>query len=165
MVTRFLSKHFVAVLIPLVLAAQASQAFAQAGSTGGTIGKADKSISGGEPEPHASQRAKPATRPAAVEKRPSALQRPRAVHEQKRETSKGSKVLYNPTINGIHVDWCMTTDYNSQCGEASATALCRGRGFSRSTHYDWHLSSPTYRQGEHNICRGNCGALTEVTCE
>jgi hypothetical protein len=54
----------IAVLAALVVTATSDASFAQAGSTGGTIGKRDKSISGDEETPRASPRRKnPSARP------------------------------------------------------------------------------------------------------
>jgi hypothetical protein len=50
-------------------AAGASGAFAQAGSTGGTIGKTDKSVSGGEEAAHPRESAEPDSRPTKPRER------------------------------------------------------------------------------------------------
>jgi len=51
------------------------------------------------------------------------------------------------------------------CGDVAAKTFCRSKGFSRAASFKWTLSAPTYRQGDRDICSGNCGAFTEVTCE
>jgi hypothetical protein len=53
----------IAVLAALVVTATSDASFAQAGSTGGTIGKQHKSISGDEEAPSASPRRNPPARP------------------------------------------------------------------------------------------------------
>jgi hypothetical protein len=118
-------------------------AFAQAGSTGGTLGKTDKSASGGEEQ----QQTKP-----------------------RRSRIVGPKTFQNPTINGIRVDVCLGKLIEgitgTGCYAPAADAWCRSKGLSRAISFTNEMTSPTYRQGEHSICRvATCAAFTEIVCE
>lgn len=139
-------------VIVLLLSGAPTDIFAESGSTGGSIGNGNKTLSGSDTQ----QPQKPVVHP---------------VHRRAHETApvaagpRGPKVLVNPTIRGIRVDWCMTSALDDTCGEVAATTLCRSRGYTRSINFKWHIDPPTYRQGEHSVCSGTCGAFTEVTCE
>jgi hypothetical protein len=144
-----------AALLGLFAVGQQSDAFAQAGSTGGTIGKHDKSISGGEEA--IGTDSKP-TRKAKRE--PDGLGRTKPQDE----LSGTPKTFRNPTLRGVGVDWCMSADMGG-CGQVAATTWCRSKGLSKATDFKWKAMSPVYRQGDNNICNGFCGGFTQVTCE
>lgn len=141
----------------LMAYASGSPLFAQAGSTGGTVGKTDKSVSGGKEQRLKLRHSKPEKKKHAV---PEQASQP----NPNPEAIRGPVVLHNPTINGMRVDWCMTTDW-SECGEVSASTLCQTKGLSRAIDFKWRVNPPTYRQGTRDICEGLCGAFTQVTCE
>jgi hypothetical protein len=134
-------------------ASAASGAFAQAGSTGGTLGNTDKSISGERHEPpqESAPRHK-ATKPAARADAPV-------------KSTGGPKTFQDPRINGARVDWCLTPDLGPGCGQSSANAWCTSKGFSHATSFNWSVQSTAYRQSDHTTCNGYCGAFTDVTCE
>ena len=134
--------------------ANVSSVLAQAGSTGGTIGKQDKSTSGSEE----------ADRPsvAAPAKRPTARKR-----EPTRPDSK-QKVFINPTIDGLPVDRCLT--YAADCNEPAASAWCRRKGMTRAT--GWKYENKTRMGhvvgasgGDHRDCNFGCDGFTQVICE
>lgn len=131
-------------------------AFAQAGSTGGTIGNTDKSVSGGE-ERHTRGPSKPGEKVRSV---PEGKGRPAVYHA----AIKQLLVLHKPTINGMRVDWCMTSDL-SECGDVSASTLCRSNGLTYAVGFKLSLNSRTYRQGSRDICQGMCAGFFEVECE
>jgi hypothetical protein len=139
----------------LAVVALTYMAFAQAGSTGGTLGNTDKSISGDREEPGHSS-----------EKGQVKIKRP---HASESASVVGPKVFVNPTINGVRVDHCLGNIVEglagTGCGEAAAAQWCRSKGMARAVSYHVELVAPTYRQGEHTICRTTCGAFTDVTCE
>jgi hypothetical protein len=132
-------------------AAQQQVAFAQAGSTGGVIGKQDKSASGGES----------ATEPRAPAKSRSKGKRPT-------DGSARSKVFENPTINGIRVDRCMTLE-QAGCNAPAANHWCRSKGFARATSWNWEINHPTIFQSPQSsvkVCdQSICGAFTRIMCE
>jgi|SRR5580704_8593968 hypothetical protein len=132
----------------------APNAFAQAGSTGGTLGNTDKSISGERQEPSSqgSARRHKAIKPA-----------PRA--DAPAKPTGGPKTFRDPRINGARVDWCMTPELGPGCGQSAANAWCTSKGFSRATSFNWIVQSAAFRQGDHTLCNGYCGAFTDVTCE
>jgi hypothetical protein len=135
--------------------ANASSALAQAGSVGGTIGKQDKSISGGE------EANGPDSKPTRkVDRAPDA----RSGKKPQAELSGTPKTFRNPTLRGVGVDWCVSADMGG-CGQIAATAWCRSKGLSKATDFKWKAMSPVYRQGDNNICSGFCGGFTQVTCE
>jgi hypothetical protein len=121
---------------------------AQPGSVGGTIGKGNKSISGGED-------AKPAETP---KKRPASAAKPAAA------APKGPQTFQNPMTNGLRTDLCQTATATG-CGEPSANMWCQRNGFKRAAAFQWGFGAPAWRQGENSRCDGPCGVLTEVTCE
>lgn len=127
-----------------LVCANASSALAQAGSTGGTIGKQDKSISGGV------ETNGPDSKPAR--KKPQ------------NERSGAPKTFHTPTLRGVGVDWCMSANMGG-CGQVAASTWCRSKGFSKATDFKWGAMSPVYRQGDNDICNGICGGFTQVTCE
>jgi len=69
------------------------------------------------------------------------------------------------SINGARVDWCMTPELGPGCGQSAANAWCTSKGFSRATSFNWIVQSAAFRQGDHTLCNGYCGAFTDVTCE
>jgi hypothetical protein len=132
--------------------ANASSALAQAGSTGGTVGKMDKSISGGEDQPAPLKlKSKGSAKPA--EKKLSSGDKGR----------RGQKVYINPTINGTRVDW--NSGEGAGMGQPAADAWCRSKGLTRSTSYAWEYHSPAVRIVTRTTCNGFCGAFTKVVCE
>lgn len=122
-------------------------AFAQAGATGGTIGKTDKSISETEP-------LKPA--------------RSRSRNQQPADTSARSNVFQNPTINGIRVDRCMKWGPVG-CGDPAANHWCRSKGFQRATSWSGEEIHPTIFQDPQSsvkVCDYFfCGGFTQIACE
>jgi hypothetical protein len=137
-----------------LVCAYASSARAQAGSTGGMIGKTDKSVSGGGDEP---------APPKLQSKAPA---RPRSADKKLSSDDKGTgrqKVFANPTINGIRVDW-YSGEGNTK-GQPAADAWCRSKGFTHSTSFAWEFHSPAIRIATRTTCSGFCGAFTKVVCE
>jgi hypothetical protein len=124
--------------------------FAQAGSTGGMIGKQGKSASGEDASP----------RPDSGQRRQQAPARPRAVTTP----ARGPQTFQNPMSNGMRTDLCQTAA-PSGCGEPAATMWCQRKGFKRAASFKWGFGAPAWRQGEGSRCNGPCGVLTEVTCE
>src|ERR1019366_6164027 len=135
--------------------ANASSALAQAGSTGGTIGNHDKSISGGTEA--IGTDSKPTRK---VKREPDGLGRTKPQDK----LSGTPKTFRNPTLRGVGVDWCMSADMGG-CGQVAATTWCRSKGLSKATDFKWKAMSPVYRQGDNEICKGFCGGFTQVTCE
>jgi hypothetical protein len=128
------------------------EAFAQAGSTGGTLGNSDKSVSGEREEPpDAGGRQHKASKPSERADVPA-------------KPAGGPKKFVDPRINGAHVNWCMTTQL-AGCGQTAANAWCESKGFSHATSFNWVVKSPAISQGDHVRCDGFCGAFTDVTCE
>jgi hypothetical protein len=129
-------------------------AFAQAGNTGGSIGKADKSISGGEEQP------------APPKLRSTAPARPRSADRKASSGDKGAggqKVFASPTINGIRVDWY--SGEGDTKGQPAADAWCRSKGFARAASFAWEFHSPAIRIVTRTTCSSFCGAFTQVVCE
>ena len=130
--------------------ANVSSALAQAGTTGGTIGKQDKSISGSE-EADRPRAAAPAKRPTARKREPT------------RPESK-QKVFVNPTINGIRVDRCLR--FASECNEPAATEWCRSKGFAHATEWKWDYVPETVGQSDGHRCNDPaCGGFSKISCE
>jgi hypothetical protein len=142
-------------LLALTHLVSANAALAQAGNTGGTIGKQDKSISGGE-----EANGPDSKRTRHVKRASGGLLRKRAQNEP----SGMPKTFRNPTLRGVGVDWCMSADMGG-CGQVAATTWCRSQGLSKATDFKWKTMSPVYRQGDGDICKGFCGGFTQVTCE
>jgi len=106
----------------------------QPGSTGGTIGKTDKSISGeGQPTPP-EQRSKRSVKTRDADKKNSPDSDDRG----------GPKAYSNPTLNGIRVDWCLGDSLRG-CGKPAADAWCRSRGHASSASFAWDYHSPAIR--------------------
>jgi len=127
-------------------------AFAQAGSTGGTLGNTDKSLSGAREEaPQEGGHQHKATKPAERTDAPA-------------KPTGGPKTFQDPKINGAHVNWCMTAQLGG-CGQTAANAWCESKGFSHATSFNWVVKSPAITQGDGVLCDGFCGAFTYVTCE
>jgi len=120
-------------------------AHAQAGSTGGTIGKTEKSISGGED-----------------------TEQPRQEPHRAPPQSARSKIFEKPTINNIRVDGCMKWG-PAGCGAPAANHWCRSKGFGRATEWDTERVHPTIFQDPESsvkVCDYFfCGAFTRVACE
>jgi hypothetical protein len=137
-----------------LVCANASSALAQAGSIGGTIGKQDKSISGG------TETNDPDSKPSRkMNREPDG-----PGSKRPRNESGGPRTFYNPTLRGVGVDWCMSANMGG-CGQVAASTWCRTKGFSKATDFKWGAMSPVYRQGDNDICNGICGGFTQVTCE
>ena len=133
----------IAVLAALVVIATSSASLAQAGSTGGSVGKTDKSVSGGE-EPHA----------RAISQKP---QHPKA------------HIFRRPLINGMAVDHCAKNSDQS-CDEPAATAWCRSKGFLRAVTWKFESVPRAFRLLDMTTCdtsssRLGCGGFTQITCE
>jgi hypothetical protein len=130
------------ILALLLAVAAADFALAQAGSTGGTLGKQDQSLSGDQA------------------KQPSPRQPAR-----KNIQKSGARTFNNPKINGIPVDNCLS--YAADCGEPSATAWCRSKGLRRAVTWDMAHMPQTYVQSGGIICGvlGPCGGFTRIVCE
>jgi hypothetical protein len=133
----------IAVLAALVVIATPSASLAQAGSTGGSVGKTDKSVSGGE-EPHA----------PAISQKP---QHPKA------------HTFLRPLINGMAIDHCAKNSDQS-CDEPAATAWCRSKGFLRATAWKFESVPRAFRLLDMTTCdtsssRLGCGGFTKITCE
>jgi hypothetical protein len=139
--SRAATKPLLAVIIFLASGALAFQA----GSTGGTIGKTDKSISGGE-----------GTKPPG--------EKPQRAPPQ----STKSKVFENPMINDIRVDGCMKWG-PVDCGAPAADHWCRSKGFARATDWSTERVHPTIFQDPQSsvkVCDYFfCGAFSRVVCE
>jgi hypothetical protein len=140
--SRTATKPLLAVIIFL---AGGSLAFAQAGSTGGTIAKTNKSISGGAEAEQPTQKS------------------PRAPPQAAR-----SRIFENPTINNIRVDGCMKWG-PVDCGAPAASYWCRSKGFGRATDWSVEKVHPTIFQDPHSsvkVCDYFfCGAFTRIVCE
>jgi hypothetical protein len=133
----------IAVLAALVVSATSSASLAQAGSTGGSVGKTDKSVSGGE-EFHA----------------PSISQKPQ--HPQ-------THTFWRPLINGMAIDHCAKNS-DKWCDEPAATAWCRSKGFLRAIAWKFDSVPRAFRLLDMTTCdtsssRLGCGGFTQITCE
>jgi hypothetical protein len=118
-------------------------ALGQAGSTGGTIGKTDKSVSGGDD---------------ARSRKPT------------NQAAGGAKTFELPTIMGTRVDWCLKWNggLGDECGEPGATAFCRSRGFSRGSNWSVEQVPTVYLIGEkrtYTCPLVGCSAFVRVTCD
>jgi hypothetical protein len=137
-------------LAVILLLASGSLAFGQAGSTGGVIGKTDKSVSGG------------------AQVKPSAEKPQRALPQPAPPQPAKSKVFENPTIDGIRVDGCMKWG-PVDCGAPAANHWCQSKGFGRATEWDTERVHPTIFQDPQSsvkVCDYFfCGAFTHVVCE
>jgi hypothetical protein len=137
-----------ALLLGLFALGQEERAAAQAGSTGGTIGKTDKSISGGESVAEPTKTRSKGGRPAG--------------------TSARSNVFENPTINGIRVDGCMKWGPTG-CEGPAANHWCRSKGFQRATVWTIEKVHPTIFQDPASsvkVCDYFfCGGFSRVVCE
>lgn len=141
-------------LMPSVALAQL-----QPGSTGGTIGKTNKSISGGEESsPPSDVQEPPRVKRHSISKGGTSPD-----EGAKAERAAGNKVFHNPTLNGVRVNWCLTG--LEGCGQGAATALCQSKGLTRATDFKWEVAAPAYALGDHTTCTGFCGAFTVVSCE
>jgi hypothetical protein len=131
--------------LSLLAFAHASSALAQAGSTGGTIGKTEKSISGG------ADTEQPKQKPLRAPPQPAR-----------------SKIFENPTINNIRVDGCMKWGPVG-CGAPAANHWCRSKGFGRATDWSTEKVHPTIFQDPQSsvkVCDYFfCGAFTRIACE
>ena len=140
----------VAVVCAMVGALAAEpEVFAQAGSTGGTIGKHDKSVSGSSEVEQSQRTAKRPKHHSGVTTR------------QKDET----KTFDNPTIDGIRVDHCW--HFATECDEPAATEWCRSKGFNHATEWKWENLADTIGQSDKRRCPmpGWCGGFSKITCE
>lgn len=138
-------------------------AVAQAGSTGGTVGKTNKSVSGG------GELTTPVPRHSSPElKRPRASQRGGKERTFKnptvnRRSSPTFKTFLNPTIAGLRVDRCL--HYASECDEPAAAAWCRSKGFARATDWKWESVPETIGQSDGHRCSIGCGGFSIVVCK
>ena len=133
----------IAILAALVVTATSSAALAQAGSTGGSVGKTDKSVSGGE-EPHT----------------PAISQKPQ--HPQ-------THTFWRPLINGMAIDHCAKRG-NESCDEPAATTWCRSKGFLRAIAWKFDKVPQAFRLLDMTTCDTSsgalvCGGFTQITCE
>jgi hypothetical protein len=135
----------------LACLAWGATAFAQAGSTGGTIGKTDKSAVGDD------GKAEPRKPPNSRSSKPRPEQAPARLN-----------VFQNPTINGIRVDGCMKWGPVG-CGDPAANYWCRSKGFKRATSWSKENTRPTIFQdpeSSHKVCDYFfCGGFTRIACE
>jgi hypothetical protein len=148
-------------IMALILASDIAAAQMQPGSTGGTIGKTDKSVSGGDDAD--------ASRP--VEKpKPDRPPTPNSQIGAKPKQGGGPQTFDRPIINGVRVDYCSAWLYIG-CGEPAATAWCRSKGLTRAASWKVERLQQTYLQSDHHICTaatspsGACGGLWQVVCE
>jgi hypothetical protein len=118
----------------------ASDTLLAQGSTGGTLGKTDQSISGGVKVP---------------DKAPT----PKGIPGNK------ATAFTNPTIKGIPVDRCW--HFGTECDEPAATAWCRSKGFKRATNWKWEYRQNTIGQSDGRQCPipGTCGGFVQIVCE
>jgi hypothetical protein len=143
-------RHVMFIVAVVVIACgPARTMWAQSGSTGGTIGKQGKSVSGGESEPE--------RRPKAATGQPQR----RAPEATARPTP--SRVFDNPTIAGKRVDRCL--QYGFGCDQPAANIWCRSKGFTSATNWKTESVSPTYIQGDGQTCSFLCGGFSQITCE
>jgi hypothetical protein len=140
-------RRIVSILVFGMLASFAvgATAFAQAGSTAGTIAKTNKSISGG-----------------------AEVEQPRQKPHRAQPQSPRSKIFENPTINNIRVDGCMKWG-PVDCGTPAANHWCRSKGFGRATDGSVEKIHPTIFQDPQSsvkVCDYFfCGAFTRIVCE
>jgi hypothetical protein len=125
--------------------AVSAAAFAQAGSTGGSVAKTDKSISGSAEPGQPRQKPNPAPTPSAR-----------------------SKIFENPTIGGIRVDGCMKWG-PVDCGAPAANHWCRSKGFARAAEWNTERVHPTIFQDPQSsvkVCDYFfCGAFSRIECQ
>lgn len=78
--------------------------------------------------------------------------------------AQATQTFYNPMINGMRVDRCLT--WATNCDEPAASVFCRGRSYSRAIAWQWEYTSPTLVQGDGQICNipGGCGGFSQITC-
>ena len=130
-------------------------AFAQAGSTGGTIGKTEKSISGGEQAPTPRQGvSKRASSPA-----PSATARYLGCFRDQ-QTNPLPGAIASRDLNGL-----MTNDAGMT--SARCIALCRSQGFTYAgTQYSTYCfcGNAYGRSGAANNCNMTCGGNPAEMC-
>lgn len=130
---------------------------AQAGSTGGTIGKEDKSISGRDETEKSGPREKNIKSPRDRVGAPTLV-----------PGESNPKTFTNPTYKGIRVDGCLKWGPQG-CGEPAASAWCRTKGFSRATDWKTEKIHPTIfidPQSSVKICDlFFCGAFSQIVCE
>jgi hypothetical protein len=122
-------------------------AFAQSGSTGGTLGNRDKSISGSESQPD------------KITKKAHRASRSESEHKS------APKIFDNPTINGIRIDHCL--HFASDCDEPAATAWCRSKGRTNATSWRVEPVGKTIIQSDSQTCSSPlpCGAFAQIVCE
>jgi hypothetical protein len=141
----------------LASAAVGATAFAQAGATGGTIGKTDKSVSGGGDQPAPELRSTAPARPRGADKKPSSDEK----------GTRGQKVFVNPTIKGIRVDGCMKWG-PVDCGAPAADHWCRSKGFEHAIEFSTEKVHPTIFQDPQSSVRVCdyffCGAFNRIVC-
>jgi hypothetical protein len=148
-------------IIVLILASDVASAQLQPGSTGGSIGKTDKSMSGGD-DANASR---PVDKP-----KPDHIPAPNSQGGAPTKQSGGPKTFDRPIINGIRVDYCSAWLYIG-CGEPAATTWCRSKGLTHAASWKVERLQQTYLQRDHHICTaatspsGACGGLLQVVCE
>jgi hypothetical protein len=90
-------------LLAIVVLLRPDAVFAQAGTTGGSVGKQDKSISGDSAGPSSGKSA-PSTRNAPSKKNASSSQNKKS--QDRRES--GSQTSFNGTWNGLSIGGCFT---------------------------------------------------------
>jgi hypothetical protein len=133
-------------------------AFAQAGSTGGTVGKEDKSISGSDekPAPHSPNRA---ARPAEAQK-PAATPQYLGCFRDQQTNALGGATTQGRDINGfITNDAGMTS--------ARCISVCRSQGFPYAgTQYATYcFCGRSYGQsGAADNCNMACGGNPSEMC-
>ena len=129
----------------LASCAMGTTAHAQAGSTGGSVAKTDKSISGD-----------------------AKTEQPRQRSQHAPPQSARSRIFENPTINNIRVDGCMKWG-PVDCGAPAANHWCRAKGFKRATDWSVEKVHPTIFQDPQSsvkICDYFfCGAFARIECE
>ena len=133
----------IAVLAALIVTATSSASLAEAGSTGGSVGKTDKSVSGGEE-----------SRAPAISQKPQ--------HPQ-------THTFWRPLIKGMAIDHCATNSDQS-CDQPAATAWCRSKGFLRAIAWKFHSVPRAFRLLDMTTCdtsssRLGCGGFTQITCD
>jgi hypothetical protein len=127
-------------LLVSVSTVSSGPAFAQSGSTGGTLGKTDKSLSGDR-----QQESPPRPKQSAAPKVPA------------------TKLFNNPEINRVRLDRCL--QFGSKCDEPAATAWCKGHGFSSASAWKTEYVSPTIGQDGHRCALPLCGGFTTILCK
>jgi hypothetical protein len=139
-------------------AAGTSLAFAQAGSTGGTIGKEDKSISGSDEKP-AVRSPKPVGRPAETQKPVTTSQYLGCFRDQQ------TNALGGATTQGRDIDGFITND--ASMTSARCIAVCRNQGFPYAgTQYATYcFCGRSYgRSGAADNCNMACGGNPGEMC-